>query len=462
MGSFSARTARKILAGQKRADLEGRRGKQSLTIKNCRIWTPNGIQEGSIVIKDGKIARISRGSHDRVSNSIDAEGLLALPGLVDVHVHLRGLDLSYKEDFESGTSAAAAGGFTTVLDMPNTKPPTDSPARLNQKIMNAATKILVNVGFHAAAVTDELELRELARQGAFSLKLYMPHPIAPLDVNDNQEVLGMLKSAHHSKIPVTVHAEDPEILGAASRANSWFDLARLRRSKAESHAVLRMLKLQKIANCSIHFCHLTLPSSLRQASTPKAGEVSTEVAPHHLLLSTEDLKLSSWRAWMVPPLRSKQAAASLLKMTAAGKVSVIASDHAPHSIDEKREGPGTSPPGIPGLETTLPLLLTLVNKRVLSLDRFVQLLSTNPAKLFRLRGKGKLAEGADGDVVLVDLRKKGRVEPETFFSKARYSPFEGMRTIGAVRTTVVGGRMVYDQGQIVSEPGTGQVLRRGL
>ena len=449
------------MAGQKRADLEARPIKQNLTIKNCRIWTPNGIQEGSIVIKDGKITRISRESPDRISNSIDAKGLLALPGLVDVHVHLRGLDLSYKEDFESGTSAAAAGGFTTVLDMPNTKPPTDSSARLNQKIKNASTKILVNVGFHAAAVTDELEIREMAHQGAFSIKLYMPHPIADLDVNDDQELLRVLKSARHSNIPMTVHAEDPGMLGSASRAKSWFDLARLRSSKAESHALLRMLKLQKLAKCSLHLCHLTLPSSLRQVLTSNALRVSTEVTPHHLLLSRRDLKRSGWRAWMVPPLRSKQIAASLLKMTLAGKVSVIASDHAPHSIDEKRERPATSPPGVPGLETTLPLLLTLVNKGVLSLERLVQLLSTNPAKLFHLRGKGKLALGADGDVVLVDLRKKGKIEPERFFSKAKYSPFEGMRTIGAVMTTVVGGRIVYDQGLIVSEPGTGRVLRRG-
>jgi dihydroorotase len=235
----------------------------------------------------------------------------------------------------------------------------------------------------------------------------------------------------------------------------------LRPSKAESHAVLRMLKLQRLANCSMHFCHLTLPSSLRQVSMTNARRVSTEVTPHHLFLSRKDLKRSGWRAWMVPPLRSKQVVASLLKMTLAGKVSLIASDHAPHSIVEKREEPATSPPGVPGLETTLPLLLTLVNKGVLSLERLVELLSSNPAKLFHLRRKGKLAEGADGDVVLVDLRKRGKVESKTFFSKAKYSPFEGMKTIGAVRTTVVGGRIVYDQGQIVSEPGTGRVLRRG-
>jgi dihydroorotase len=162
---------------------------------------------------------------------------------------------------------------------------------------------------------------------------------------------------------------------------------------------------------------------------------------------------------MVPPLRSSKDKRNLFRAMKMGVPTIIATDHAPHTIKEKARPPPKSSPGIPGLETALPLMLTMVNNGKLSLGRLVSLLSTNPAKVFDLRSKGRLENGADGDLVLVDLKKRGRIDPAKFFSKAHYSPFEGWKTQGAVHSTIVNGLVVYREGEIVGKPGAGKVLR---
>ena len=162
---------------------------------------------------------------------------------------------------------------------------------------------------------------------------------------------------------------------------------------------------------------------------------------------------------MVPPLRSEQTRRSLLNSTLMGLASIIASDHAPHTIKEKDQSASKSPPGVPGLETTLPLMLTLVNRRQMNLSLLVRLLSENPARIFGLNSKAKLWKGADGDLVLIDLKKKSRIDSSRFFSKAKFSPFDGFKTQGAVHSTIVGGRLVYNEPEIVAGEGSGFVLR---
>ena len=165
---------------------------------------------------------------------------------------------------------------------------------------------------------------------------------------------------------------------------------------------------------------------------------------------------------MVPPLRSEETRRSLLKSTLAGLASVIASDHAPHTIEEKDQSAIKSPPGIPGLETTLPLMLTMVNRQQMSLSLLVKLLAENPSRIFDLNSKAKLRKGGDGDLVLVDLKKKSRIDSSKFFSKAKFSPFDGFKTQGAVYATVVGGKVAYREGEIVAKKGSGSVLKRGF
>ena len=432
---------------------------QSLLVKNGDIWTPRGFTKGSILIENCKIRRIAKKIDSSGLSAIDAAGLHVLPGMIDVHVHLRDMELAYKEDFASGTAAAAAGGFTTVLDMPNTLPPTDTPIRMREKQSIAAKKCYVNVGFHAAASATQGTIVGLAKAGALSLKLYMPKPIAPFSVGNNESVRTMMETSASSNLPVTVHAENPLIEKKTLAANNFQDLANIRSPSLESNAVERISSIQRKTRSHVHYCHLTLAPSLETLSFQNA---STEVTPHHLLLSKKHLRKLGWKAWMVPPLRSDEEQRALLSATRNGKANVIASDHAPHTISEKRQAPAHCPPGVPGLETTLPLMLTLADRGLFTFSQLVMLLSANPAKIFRLATKGSLRQGSDADVTIVDLKKKGRIDPSKFHSKAKFSPFEGFRTVGSVDSTIVGGRLVFHHGEVVAKPGCGTILRSGV
>jgi len=448
-----------LARSKKRTDPAVELEDRNILVKDADIWNGKGFTRGSILIQGGRIKRIGRRITDVGAETIYASGLKALPGLVDVHVHLRDMELAYKEDFATGTAAAAAGGFTTVLDMPNTVPPTDSASRLVEKQKVAAQKIYVNVGFHAAAVSDSHEIESLADAGAFSLKLYMPRPIAPFDVEDDQTIEKMMRAAARVGTPVTVHAEDLATTENSSKADGFEEAAEARSLLFETRAVDRLRRIQKKARCNVHYCHLTLRSSLRKISA--STKSTSEVTPHHLLLSRKLLSTLGWRGWMVPPLRSEETRRSLLKSTLAGLSSLIASDHAPHTIKEKDQSASKSPPGVPGLETTLPLMLTLVNRQQMPLSLLVKLLSENPARIFGLKSKAKLRKGADGDVVLVDLKKKSKIDSSKFFSKAKFSPFDGFKTQGAVHSSIVSGKVVYKEGEIVTREGSGSVLRSG-
>src|SRR5438309_1820389 len=259
MESSSVRTAQRNLARSKKrtetaVDLEER----NILVKDADIWNGKGFTRGCILILEGRIKRIARSITDSGAETIDALGLKALPGLIDVHVHLRDMGLAYKEDFATGTAAAAAGGFTTVLDMPNTVPPTDSASRLIEKQKVAAQKIYVNVGFHAAAVSESHEIDALASAGAFSLKLYLPKPIAPFDVENDQVIEKMMRAAARVNTPVTVHAEDLSATEKTSQGDGFEELAEARSPISETRAVDRLLGIQKKARCNVHYCHLTL------------------------------------------------------------------------------------------------------------------------------------------------------------------------------------------------------------
>jgi dihydroorotase len=444
---------------KKRAEQTRYSGDQTLLVKDANIWTGDGFTKGSILITNGRIKRTARRIESANVETIGASGLYALPGLIDAHVHLRDMRLAYKEDFATGTAAAAAGGFTTVLDMPNSVPPTDSAARLIERQRKAARMVLVNVGFHAAATPNRRTIVGLAQAGAFSLKLYMPKPIAQFDISDDSEISQMMLGSKRTGVPVTVHAEDLGDSTESIRSDSFQQLARARPPILETRAVERIVRTQGVTGSRVHFCHLTLASSL-ETIRECSSRITSEATPHHLLLSSRTLRKLGWRAWMVPPLRSEVERRMLLAAASAGSCDIVASDHAPHSIWEKKRRPQNSLPGIPGLETTLPLMLTLVSKGVLDLSRLIKLLAENPAKIFSLRSKAKLGPGYDGDLVLVDMKKKNRVDSSGFLSKAKYSPFDGFQTKGAVVSTIVGGTLVYSRGEVVGRPGCGSVLRR--
>lgn len=438
-----------------------RTNNSSILIRDVHIWTPDGIEDSSILIRNGIIEKIGKNIGSQTTNEIiDGSRLLATPGLVDAHVHLRDLELSYKEDFTSGTAAAAAGGFSTVLDMPNTKPPTDSAEKLTKKQALAENRIHVNVGFHAAVVEEGATIQRLARTGAFSLKLYMPRPIKKIDIENDETLLRIMKAASKVGLPLTVHAEDPDFF-LDEPPRTFYDTASSRRPSSETIAVDRIIELQEESNCQTHFCHVTLASSIEKINKIRSARLSSEVTPHHLLLSDKVLRNAKWKAWMVPPLRPNVVRQQLYDSTIHDQVTIVASDHAPHSVREKNVAPDESPPGIPGLETTLPLFLTLFSKGQILLSGIIRLLCINPRRVFGLPPL-LLREGQTADITLIDLKKKSKVDSSKFFSKAKYSPFDGFQTRGAVHSTLVNGILVYNEGEIRDNSNVGRVVKRNL
>jgi dihydroorotase len=443
----------------------------SLSITNVKVVLGQQIIEGGISIRDGKIDKICKTPLlPQSDKTINGKGLIAIPGLIDAHVHLRDMELSYKEDFSSGTFAAAAGGFSTVLDMPNTKPPTNSGERLVEKIAKAKTAVHVNVGFYASLAESAFDLRKMINAGAIAFKLYMNEPDPDAWHNDPQRLLSSFEECGALGIPVDVHAENgPAIARIQTKCleagrNSVQDFLRAHAPRFELDAVQTTIDLARRAHSKVHVCHLSTHRSLREISAArrKGVEVTCEATPHHLLLDATGLKRKGGFALMVPPLRTHSDTKALWRAMLTSRIDIVASDHAPHTLEEKTgKDVWSVRPGLPGLETTLPLLLTRVHRGELTLARLVQLLAEKPAEIFGLQGKGRLQPGMDGDLVLIDPKARSKIDSSKFYSKAHFSPFDGFKCVGQPVTTVVAAHVVYDRGEIV-ERNQGQIVARGV
>lgn len=438
-----------------------------LNIVNVKILVGDELIDGCISVEDGKILKIGKKPNiPRAEQTYDGNGLIAIPGLIDAHVHLRDLQLAYKEDFYTGTCAAAAGGFTTILDMPNTVPPTNTTSNLRLKIDSAKNKIVVNVGFHAGPAEDPVELQRMASAGIFSIKLYMNEASIGEVLYDSQNLTRMLREYASLKLPVTIHAEDGVEINKRmeklkGKPLTIEEYSRIHSPEVELEAVMRILKSAEESGVKMHLCHLTLPSSLDavRESRLRGVDVSCEVTPHHLFLTSRDLKKIGGWALSDPPLREPKEVQGLWDGISNLDSLIVASDHAPHSLMEKSASDMREvKPGIPGLETTLPLLLGKVNSGDLSLRRLIEVLAEKPAEIFGLKGKGRLSEGLDADIVLIDLEREHVVNLDVFHSKAKYSPFIGWRCKGDVSKVFLGGRLIFDEGEILAPPGSGSIL----
>jgi len=405
----------------------------------------------------------------KTETKIDLKNLLVLPGLIDVHVHLRDQGKEYKEDFYSGTAAAAAGGITTVLDMPNNKPVTMSVEALRKRVKIAERKVLVNVGFYSEFPKNITETEEIIREGAVAFKLYMAEQIGGLNIDDDHKLLETFKMVSKLKVPVAVHAEDKTTLKRVEeeykRANcNDIDAFLCAHSeKAELTAVKRLLGIAKRTNVHIHFCHISTRNGLKAiVDAKKSGMTTTcETTANHLFLSVEDLRKIGTLALTMPPIREKHHIVALWNGIKNNFIDILASDHAPHTLDEKRaESIWDVKVGTPGLETTLPLLLTKVKHGQLSITDVVRLMVKKPSEVFKLKGRGCLKEGNNADLVVVDLDRKYKVDATKFHSKAKYSPFDGWNVEGKPVKTFVGGRLVMDEGEIIGEAGNGEIVRR--
>ncbi len=425
-----------------------------LAIKNVFVFYRGSVLKGCICISDGLIAYVGKEANaPKTDVVIKAEGLLALPGPIDVHVHLRDEGLSHKEDFYTGTSSAIAGGITCVLDMPNTVPPVDSAARLRERMAKAGRSIVANVGFYSLFPPDPSGVEEIAGAGAVGIKVYYHEPRTALPVHDSAVLRAAVREANKHGLTVAFHAEDPAIVGAGGQAegNAVRSFLASHGPEAEVRAVEELSRT--LRGLRVHICHVSTPQALK---TAKEAGFTVEATPHHLFLTDEFYCRLGPLALVDPPLRPPEFAAELRKALYSGLIDVVASDHAPHALEEK-EGP-EPPPGFPGLEVLLPVLLNEVAQRRLTLSELVELVCWRPARIFRLR-RGRLETGWPADLVLVDLKAEFTVRPEEFKSKAKYSPFEGLVLRGKPVMTFVNGVLAFSEGEVVARPGCGSIIK---
>lgn len=403
------------------------------------------------MIEDGKIAEISKKpSISQADQNIDLKGALLLPGVIDAHVHFRDPGLTHKEDFSTGSMAAAGGGVTTICDMPNTLPLTDSMEAFNEKVRIGERKSHVDFALHAALPQEIDEGVKLAKAGAASFKLY-PELREDFSISDFQEVSPT----------ISIHPEDPRILEEFENTQ---DFAESRPIRAEISEISRVLDLAP--NTHLHFCHTTALESIKLITKArKSRKITCEATPHHLLLNTSHLQELGPIAKTNPPLRSEENRLALLSTLREGSIDMIATDHAPHTREEKERGMEESPPGIAGVETSLPLLFTLVRRGKLSLSRMVESMCIKPARVFGLKNergilKNALIPEADADFVAIDQHVKWKIKGEKLHGKTKSTPFEGWKVVGKPFLTIVRGETVFKEGEVIGKEGYGRFIPR--
>jgi dihydroorotase len=420
-----------------------------LLIRGGTLVTATEASRGDVLIEGETIAAVGPGlSAPPGASIVDASGLLLFPGLIDPHVHLREPGGEHKEDFTTGTRAALAGGFTTVLAMPNTTPPITDREALAQALTLAESKAVCDFGLFVGATADNAE-EAATLDSAVGLKLYMGSSTGSLLVAD---LVGQL--AHFKRHPgvIAVHAEDEAAVG-------YFAARGQRRPPlCAALAVARALTLAERFGRRLHVCHVSTAHELALIRDAKARgvEVTCEVTPHHLFLSAEDEARLGPLGRMNPPLRAQADVETL--WANLDVIDCLATDHAPHTLEEKR-GP-TPPAGVPGLETALPLLMTAVHERRLPLQNVARLMAEGPAHTFGLARKGHIAPGYDADLTLVDPDAAWAIGEQSLHTKCGWSPFEGREVRGRVTRVFLRGQEVHAYGKILAQPGCGRIVTR--
>ncbi|MEI4771766.1 dihydroorotase [Psychrobacillus sp. FJAT-51614] len=419
-------------------------------IQNVQIINNEGkLENTSVVIENGLITKIGANETIKDAQVIDGKGMLLSPGFIDVHVHLREPGGEHKETIESGTKAAAKGGYTTICAMPNTRPVPDTVETFSHILDLVEKNALVRVLPYASitirqAGKERTDIEALKKLGAFALT------DDGVGVQAAGTMLEAMEEAAKFQIPVVAHCEDNTLIYGGvmhkGKRNEELGLKGIP-SVSESVHIARDILLAEAAGAHYHVCHVSTKESVRVIrDAKKAGvHVTAEVSPHHLLLCEDDIP-SNDAVWkMNPPLRSKEDMLALHEGLLDGTLDFIATDHAPHTEVEKANGFEKAPFGIVGLETAFPLLYThFVKNGELTLKQLVDYLTIKPAEVFGFEF-GKLEEGAPADLVLIDLEKERAIDKEAFLSKGKNTPFDGWICAGWPQVTIFKGEIVWQE-----------------
>jgi D-hydantoinase len=438
-------------------------------IRGGKVVTPKGIVKADLAIEEGKIVAIAKSQHlPKADREIDVGGRYILPGGVDAHAHIYDPKYVYREDFKTGTTAAAAGGVTTIIEMV-LQSPVDNPDRVREKIAAGEHESLVDFSLHAGMMNGENVkwVPEVVRLGVASFKVFM---CAPYRVDEKTLSLIMERVATHLGI-VNVHAEDEEtvreLTGKLRREGRVDPLAHneSRPNIAEERAVSRAISLASSTGVHLHISHLTTREGLKLIEDAKRDgvHVTAETCPHYLIFTKHDVQRRGPYLKVNPPLKSREDLNALWNGLKAGTIDIVTSEHAPGTRDEKEIGwrdIWQAWGGLPGVETMLPVLMSEgVNKGRLTLENLCSILCERPAKIFGLYPrKGAIMVGSDADLTVIDLKQERKVRSGELHYKCGWTPYEGMTLAGWPTMTIARGEVVAEDGEIIGKPGFGKFV----
>lgn len=391
-----------------------------MIIKGGNVFFRGKFEKLDVGIENDKITKI--GKNLKGDSFFDASGMLVLPGLIDPHVHLREPGAEYKEDFETGTRAAVAGGFTTVMDMPNNPIPTTTIQRLNEKKGLARRKAVCNVLFHFGATDNNFD--EVMKARPLSMKIYLGKTTGELYLRNPTSIE---KHIQYYSGQFVFHADISE-------------------GKEDEQLEATYKNIETLGKLSQRYkrdSHIAHASSGKAIELAKSYGMTAEVAPHYLFLSEKDAKKLKHLGTVYPNLRSEKIRKSL--WTKLPDADCIATDHAPHTLEDKEKGAH----GFPGLETSLALMLSAYHSKKLKLEWIVGMMSEKPADIFKLNGVGRIIEGYSADITILDLKKEWKVKGEELYTKCGWSPFEGKKLKGKVKSVFCKGKPVFDEYEFI-------------
>ncbi len=418
-------------------------------IRNATVVLPQATERTDVLIDGRTIAAIDPAPGIKVDHTVDARGLHLIPGVIDDQVHFRDPGLTHKEDLHTGSLACAKGGVTTFLEMPNTQPNTTSVEALHAKLELAAGKSVVNYGFYIGATPDNLDELKKARRTP-GIKIFIGSSTGNLLVDEQQALERIFAE---STLPITAHCEDENTVRAnAERLHGGRrieDHSKIRDHEAARIATARAIELALRHRARFHVLHVSTADEIPLIAGAAGHRLITaEVCPHHLFFNVDDYARLGTKVQMNPSIKTAQDNRALWQALLDGVIQVVATDHAPHTLEEKQRPYPDSPSGLPAVENSLALMLNQVHLGLCSLEQVVSWMCDAPARVWDVVGKGRIEEGYDADLVLVDLHKEHTVLDTEQVTRCRWSPWHGTSLTGWPVRTWVMGREVFRDGKL--------------